>query len=101
MKGPLDPGVAELGIAIRIAREGAGMSQEALAVAAGLDENTIQNVESGRCNPTYSTILKIAAALGVDRQELTRHLSPEERRQPRCPVPRKSLGRSGPRRSHG
>lgn len=50
-----------------------GLSQENLARRAGVSNNTIINIESGKQqNPTVSTIKKIANALNVSVDELLR-----------------------------
>jgi transcriptional regulator with XRE-family HTH domain len=56
----------ELGARIRTAREGARLTQEALASAVGLSRGSIANIErGGQAPPTYRLAL-IAQALGVD-----------------------------------
>lgn len=46
------------------------MSQEKLALEAGLDRTYIVSVESGRRNVSLVNIVRIAKALGVPTQEL-------------------------------
>jgi transcriptional regulator with XRE-family HTH domain len=52
-----------LGEAIRRARTGAGLSQEALAVDADLDRSYMGGIERGEHNLTVMNIVKIADAL--------------------------------------
>ena len=51
--------------AIRSIRERARMTQEVLAVEAGITRNQIQRLERGVANPTVATLCAIADALGV------------------------------------
>jgi DNA-binding XRE family transcriptional regulator len=46
------------------------MTQAQLAQAAGLSQRTLVNIETNRVQPHFSTILKLAEALGVDPSEL-------------------------------
>jgi transcriptional regulator with XRE-family HTH domain len=47
------------------------LTQEELAAKAGTSPTTISNLESGRvARPQYRTLRKVAAALGVDVEEL-------------------------------
>ncbi len=54
-----------LGAEIRRARAGIGLSQEALAVDAGLDRSYMGGIERGEHNITLMNIAKIAGALNV------------------------------------
>jgi transcriptional regulator with XRE-family HTH domain len=47
------------------------MSQEALAEAAGTDLTQVGGVERGVRNPSYTTLLRLAAALGTSVGSLT------------------------------
>jgi transcriptional regulator with XRE-family HTH domain len=52
-------------------REAAGLSQQALAVAAGLSISMVAQIEQGvRVDPRVSTLLGIARALGVKVDDL-------------------------------
>jgi transcriptional regulator with XRE-family HTH domain len=52
-------------------REIAGMSQQSLAVAAGLSVSLVSQIERGsRVDPRVSTITALATALGVSLDEL-------------------------------
>ena len=49
---------------IRHARTAAGMTQAALAAAAGCPQGHLSDLETGRACPTVATLEKIAAAVG-------------------------------------
>ena len=54
-----------LGKAIRQLREERGMTQEALAHAAGVTVGHLSTIERGHSNPTWGTVKGIAKALDV------------------------------------
>jgi transcriptional regulator with XRE-family HTH domain len=54
-----------LGKAIRRLREERGMTQEALAHAAGVTVGHLSTIERGHSNPTWGTVKGIAKALDV------------------------------------
>lgn len=58
-----DPVLVALGAAIRRARTGVGLSQEALAVDADLDRSYVGGIERGEHNLTVMNVVKIAGAL--------------------------------------
>lgn len=64
--GPSDQPQPALGKAIRQLREERGVSQEALAHAAGVTSGTLSLIERGLSNPTWGTVKGIASALEVD-----------------------------------
>jgi transcriptional regulator with XRE-family HTH domain len=68
---PRSPGHAALGEAIRRLRLEAGLSQEQLAERAGTDLTQIGGIERGVRNPSYTTLLRLAAALETSVGELT------------------------------
>lgn len=51
-------------LAIVQARADAGMTQQQLAQAAGMNQRAISRIESGRANPTVRTLDRIARGLG-------------------------------------
>jgi transcriptional regulator with XRE-family HTH domain len=51
-------------------RKAKKISQEKLAKLTGLDRTFISLVETGKCSPTLSTILKISAALKIKPSDL-------------------------------
>lgn len=59
-----------LGMAIRSQRNVVGLSQEALADAAGIDRSHMGKIERGERNVTLLNVLKIAAALNKKAFEL-------------------------------
>lgn len=61
-----------LGKAIRQLREERGMTQEALAHAAGVTVGHLSTIERGHSNPTWATVKAIAGALNESMVELTR-----------------------------
>ena len=54
------------------ARKGRGMSQESLAVSAGVSPSCVQHLEHSRSTPTLVTLLRLAEALDLDLPELLR-----------------------------
>jgi transcriptional regulator with XRE-family HTH domain len=68
---PRSPEHAALGDAVRRLRLEVEMSQEELAEAAGTDLTQVGGVERGVRNPSYTTLLRLAAALGTSVGELT------------------------------
>jgi transcriptional regulator with XRE-family HTH domain len=61
-----------VGLSVRRARQEHGLSQEALADAAGLDRAYLSGLERGKRNPTLASLAKIAAALGLPLHELVK-----------------------------
>ncbi|HEX3735690.1 MAG TPA: helix-turn-helix transcriptional regulator [Solirubrobacterales bacterium] len=61
-----------LGKAIRQLREKRGVSQAALAKDASTTSETLSLIERGLANPTWATVLDIAAALGVSMGDLAK-----------------------------
>ncbi len=62
--------LVDLGMAIRNARLAMGLSQEALAIDAGLDRSYMGGIERGEHNLAIMNIAKIANALGVTPSDL-------------------------------
>ena len=60
---------------LRDARKSAGLTQEKLAHAAGVDRSYVGSVERGERNLSVLNILTFATALGIDPGELIRGLS--------------------------
>jgi transcriptional regulator with XRE-family HTH domain len=54
-----------LGAAIRAARMGSSLSQEALALASGLDRSYVGGIERGERNVSYLNLVRIAAGAHV------------------------------------
>lgn len=59
-----------LGRAIRQLRDERGLKQKELAQAADVNGTAISHLEHGRVNPSWGTVKRIAAALGVTVSEL-------------------------------
>jgi transcriptional regulator with XRE-family HTH domain len=68
---PRSPEHAALGEAVRRLRAEAELSQEQLAEAAGTDLTQVGGIERGIRNPSYTTLLRLADALGTQVGELT------------------------------
>jgi len=61
---------ASLGKAIKQLRNEQGLSQEELGLAAEIHPTWISHIESGRNNPAWGSVKRIAEALGVKVSEL-------------------------------
>ena len=72
-KGPT-PRQREFGDRIRSRRQKLGLSQEALALQAGINRTYIGSLEAGERNPSLDNIARLALALGVDISVLVRGL---------------------------
>lgn len=59
---------------LRRLREAEGMTQLELAMRAGVDAAEISRLEQGRRDPKITTVVRLAAGLGVDAGELVRDL---------------------------
>ena len=60
----------KLGYKINYERSKQGLSQLDLSLKTGLTTRTISRIECGTIDPKYSTLVKIAEALGVNLSEL-------------------------------
>lgn len=69
-KADEDQNLLKLGRAVRAARHDAGLSQEALADAAGIDRSHMGKIERGERNLTFLNLLRIAGALHSKPSEL-------------------------------
>ena len=70
-----------LGYAIREMRTGSSLSQEALAERSGLDPVEISRIESGRADPAWGDVRRIAAALEVSLEALAERAEELEERE--------------------
>ena len=59
-----------LGSHVRHIRNKKKLTQEQLADLAGISENTIATLESGKLNTTVATCFDLAKALGIEPKEL-------------------------------
>ncbi len=68
---PRDPELVTLGAAIEaVMAASPGMTQTAVADAAGLDVNQVNSYVCGRVAPTYPNFRRLARGLGVKSSEL-------------------------------
>lgn len=61
-----------VGANIAAARSARGMRSMDLAIAVGVSKQAVSMWEHGRALPRLATLLRVAAALGVDPSELVR-----------------------------
>jgi transcriptional regulator with XRE-family HTH domain len=76
---PRDDQQPALGAAVKHYRERAGLTQEELGHAANVHATWVSRLESGKLNPAWGSIVRVAAALGVEVSTLARWAE----RQPR------------------
>ncbi len=62
----------KIGPNLKRLREERLMTQDELGKAAGIGHDQISRIEHDKVDPRFSTIKKLAAALGVEPQELVR-----------------------------
>jgi transcriptional regulator with XRE-family HTH domain len=60
----------KLGARIKLLREKTGVSGRAFSLKADVEHHQLINIEKGRVDPRYSTLLKISATLEISVQEL-------------------------------
>ena len=72
------------GTALRRVRLAAGLTQEQLGLEANVQRNFISLIETGRNQPTISTITKVARALGMKASELVAEAEHEAVSRPRA-----------------
>lgn len=70
----------QIGEQIRHYRTLKNMSQEALALSAGINPAFVGHIERGLKSPTVNTLQKISAALDISLAELFTPIEPEEQR---------------------
>lgn len=61
---------AALGVAVKARREDLGLTQEQLANDTDLHQRWISNVETGKRNPSYGSLRRLAAGLDISASEL-------------------------------
>jgi transcriptional regulator with XRE-family HTH domain len=59
-----------LGLAVKHRREELGLTQEELHLRSELHQRWISNVETGKRNPSYASLRRLAAALDLTASEL-------------------------------
>jgi transcriptional regulator with XRE-family HTH domain len=62
-------------------REAAGLSQEALARAAGLSTSTVAKTEQRDIDPSWSTVQALAKALGVSSEDFREGAPPPKKKK--------------------
>jgi transcriptional regulator with XRE-family HTH domain len=70
--------MTDFGDRLKAIREAAAMSQEALARAAGVSTSAVAKLEQKRVEPTWSTLLALAKALGVGVEAFVAEPPPEK-----------------------
>jgi transcriptional regulator with XRE-family HTH domain len=71
-----------LGPVLREARLAAGLTQEELSFAAGLDRTYISQLENDRKSPTVDVLFRLADALGVPASGLLARVEQRRKRRP-------------------
>ena len=61
---------AALGLAVKQRREELELTQEQLSLRSDLHQRWISNVETGKRNPSYASLRRLAAGLGLSASEL-------------------------------
>jgi transcriptional regulator with XRE-family HTH domain len=59
-----------LGLVVKARRQEVGLTQEALANETELHQRWISNVETGKRNPSYGSLRRLAAGLGLSVSDL-------------------------------
>jgi transcriptional regulator with XRE-family HTH domain len=67
-----DPDQPALGAAVRAIREEKGISQVSLSKATGFRQSWVSEVEHGRHNPSFASLVRLARGLGVRTSTLVR-----------------------------
>lgn len=60
----------QVGAALRSARKQAGLSQEKLALKAGVDRTYVGGIERGERNPSILNLARLANAIGISLSDL-------------------------------
>lgn len=69
-----------LGRAIRVLRDRAGITQKVLAERMGTSEAYVSNIEGGRRDARWSTVVRLLHALGADLHHLADAVAEVEKR---------------------
>ncbi|WP_298400700.1 helix-turn-helix transcriptional regulator [Janthinobacterium sp.] len=67
----MDPAIA-FGLVLRTLRKKAGLSQEQLALSAGVERNFVSLIERGINQPTIRVIFKLSNALQISPSEVVK-----------------------------
>jgi transcriptional regulator with XRE-family HTH domain len=71
-----------LGLAVKARRQELGITQETLANDTQLHQRWISNVETGKRNPSYASLRRLAEGLGLSASELIARAEQVERDAP-------------------
>jgi len=74
-----------LGLAVKARRTELEITQEQLANNTGLHQRWISNVETGKRNPSYASLRRLAAGLGLSASELLARAEQIEASSSRAP----------------
>lgn len=69
-----------LGDELRKARLDAGMSQEKVALQAGVDRSYLSELENNKWSPTVEMLIRICDALNVDASEIIARVERQRRK---------------------
>lgn len=76
---PVEPAAPSLGDAIRELRYERDLTQEDVALDAGITPGSLSRIECGRSNPTWSTVERIADALQISLVQLAEAVEAQRR----------------------
>lgn len=65
-----DEYIKKIGLNIKNIRKKLGIKQIDLAFSIGIEDSALRRIESGRTNPTFKTLYRIAKAMEVEITEL-------------------------------
>ena len=82
-------------------REAAGLTQQQLADKADMKLGGVRDLEQGRVNPTWGSVLALAQALGVDCTAFTQEPQPTEKAGPGRPKKEAEPEPEKPKRPRG
>ena len=85
----MDP-LASFGRVLRQLRKDAGLTQEQLALEAGIERNYVSLIERGINQPALRMIFKLADALGTPPSEILRQVEAELAMAPTLPSKRRT-----------
>lgn len=71
---------AALGRAVKRLREEKGLTQEAVAHAAGVHPTWVSRLEGGKLNPSWGMVARVADALGIEVGDLAKAAERPEKR---------------------
>lgn len=61
---------AALGLAVKARRQELGLTQEGLSLRSELHQRWVSNVETGKRNPSYASLRRLATGLDLSASEL-------------------------------